>query len=239
MGQFTVDLSGKSAIVTGAGNGVGRAIALALGQAGASVCVNDINPDTCESVAEEIVTGGGQAFGWQADVSNRFQVGSMIEEVRDRFGSIAIVVNAADVQKHIPMLKLDEWDWRRVLDVNLTGAFFVTQLAGRVMSDEGGGTIVNLVALPTHTLDTGVSFSASKAAVTSLTQQAAHELAADNIRVNAVAYGTIQTPDVPEPDVSQVLMNHAGTPEDVANAVLFLCSDGANFINGQTLTVNG
>ncbi|MEL6272744.1 MAG: SDR family NAD(P)-dependent oxidoreductase, partial [Chloroflexota bacterium] len=150
MGTFSVDLTRKAAIVTGGGNGVGRAIALALGAMGASVCVNDINPDTCETVAAEIVTAGGQAFAWQADVSNRFQVGSLVEEARDRYGKIDILVTAAGVYKLGAMAKLDEWDWRRVMDVNVNGTFFVTQLLGRVMADEGGGVIVNVAANAAH-----------------------------------------------------------------------------------------
>jgi NAD(P)-dependent dehydrogenase (short-subunit alcohol dehydrogenase family) len=241
MGLFTVDLSGKVAIVTGGGNGVGRAIALALSAAGASVCVNDINPDTCETVADEIVANGGQAFAWQADVSNRFQVGSMVEEARDKYGKIDILVTAAGVQKLGAMQKLDEWDWRRVLDVNLTGTFFATQLMGRVMADEGGGTIVNIASTAAHPgpMDEGIGFVASKAGVIGMMRQATVELASSNIRVNAVCYGNITTPDTPKPDTSRAALHRAGTPEEVANVVLFLCSDAATFVHGQAINVDG
>lgn len=241
MASFTVDLSGKAAIVTGGGNGVGRAVALALGAAGAAVCVNDINPDTPEAVAAEITAGGGQAFAWQADVSNRFQVGSLIEEARDRYGEIDIVVNAAGVRKLGPMATLDEWDWRRVLDVNLTGTFFVTQLIGRVMTDEGGGVIVNIASDAAHPgpTDEGVSFVASKAGVIGMTRQAAKELAPGNIRVNAVCYGGVAAPELPKPDTARIALGRAGTPEEVAQVVLFLCSGAASFITGQAINVNG
>lgn len=241
MGEFTVNLAGKAAIVTGGGNGIGRAVALALAKAGAKVCVNDINVDTPDAVAEEIVAAGGEAFGWQADVSNRFQVGSLIEEARARFGGVHLLVNAAGVLKRGPMSKLDEWDWRRVMDVNLTGTFFVTQLLGRVMADEGGGVIVNIASNAAHPgpMADSVSYVASKAGVIGMTRQSARELAPSGIRVNAVCPGGIITPETPNPDLSSVALDAAGTPEDVAAVVLFLCSDAARFITGQALNVDG
>lgn len=241
MTNFTVNLQGKSAIVTGAATGIGRTIALTLAAAGAKVCVNDINIDKPDQIAAEIEAAGGTAFGWQADVSNRFQVGSLIEEARDRFGKIDILINAAGVEKIGAMEKLDEWDWRRVLDVNLTGTFFTTQLMGRVMADEGGGTIINMTSSYGHqnALPTGISYVSSKAGVIGLTRQAAAELAPKNIRVNAVCTSAIITPDTPTPNTSNVPLGRAGTSEEVANVVLFLCSDGASFINGQAIHVNG
>lgn len=241
MTDFSVDLTGKAAIVTGAGNGIGRAVALALANAGAKVCVNDINVSKPDELAQHINDRGGEAFGWQADVSNRFQVGSMIEEARDRFGRVDIVVNAAGVHKLGPMAKLDEWDWRRVVDVNMTGTFFVTQLMGRVMADEGGGVIVNVAhsVADGGALADGVGYVASKSGVLGLTRQAAAELAPHNIRVNAVCPDAVITPDTPELDTSSVPAGRAGTAEDVANTILFLCSDAAQFIYGQAIHVNG
>ena len=236
MSNFQIDLSGRTALVTGAGADIGRAVALALAAAGARVVVNDLNPDRVERVSEEITSAGGQAFGWQADVSNRFQVGSLIEAARDAFGKIDILVNAAGAVSTTPMLNLDEWDWRRLLDVNLTGAFFCSQLLGRVMADEGGGMIVNIASTAGHPLpqDAGVAYVASKAGLIGLTKRCAVEYAPLGIRVNAVCPGNIaenSTPTNPQ--------KRLGSVDEVASVVLFLCSDAASFITGQAINVDG
>ncbi len=129
------DLSGKVAIVTGAGQGTGRAIAAALAAAGARVAVNDINPDRAYRVASELADTGGMARGIMADVSNRFQCVHLIETTRAEWGQIDLLVNCAAIAPHAPMLKMDEWELMRVLDVNLKGVFFMCQLVGRVMND--------------------------------------------------------------------------------------------------------
>ena len=238
--NFSVDLRGKVAIVTGAGAGIGRAIALALGNAGASVGVNDINPDRADTVAEEIITAGGQALPWQADVSNKFQAAAFIENVRDKFTNLHIVVNAAGVQRAASFIKLDEYDWRRIIEVNLTGTFFVSQLAGRVLADEGGGVIVNLASVYGHTmtLPDNAPYTASKAGIIALTREMARELAPMGVRVNAICPAQIQEPNEP-PLVITNPQNRAGTPEEVAAVALFLCSDAASFITGQAIHVDG
>jgi len=230
MSTFTVNLTGKSALVTGAGEGVGRAVALALGAAGARVMVNDLNPDRARKVAAEITTAGGAAAPWQADVSNKLLVGPMIEGLRDAYGKIDLVVNAAGVQKNSTLYQLDEWDWRRMLDVNLTGVFFVTQLAARVMQDEGGGVIVNITSRPQEI--------ASKAAVLALTSAAAREFAPYDIRINTICPANIAGDSEPV-DLAAVPMGRLGTPQEVAQVVLFLCSDAASFLTGQALYVDG
>jgi 3-oxoacyl-[acyl-carrier protein] reductase len=231
---FRVQLDGYAALVTGAGEGVGRAIALALASSGAAVVVNDMNPDRADLVTDEILAAGGRAVPQQADVANRFQVGSMIEAGRDAFGKLNILVNAAGVMKLGAMDRLDEWDWRRVFDVNVTGAFFCTQLLSRVMADEGGGVIVNVASTAGHgaTLPDGVTYVSSKAALIGLTQQSARELAPLGIRVNAVCPGNIDTLGSPA-------QKRQGTPEEVAAVALFLCSGAASYITGQAINVDG
>lgn len=219
---FSVDLTGRAAIVTGAGTDIGRAIALALAAAGAAVGVNDLNPDKCDQVVDAITASGGRAVALQGDVANRFQAAAMIESARDAFGGISILVNAAGVFKTGAMAKLDEWDWRRVIDVNLTGTFFCTQLMGRVLADEGGGVIVNLAS--DDTLPEGISYAASKAGVIGLTRQSARELAPAGIRVNAVCVPPMDDDDP--------------RAEEAARVILFLCSDAASAINGQAIPVS-
>lgn len=146
MPNFNVNLENHHAIVTGAGTGIGRAIAHALAHSGAFVAVNDLNIERAEDVTEEITVQGGKAIALQGDISNRFQTANMIERARDAFGKIHILVNAVGIFKAEPMLKIDEWDWRRQTEVNIIGTFFCMQLVGRVMADEGGGVIINLAS---------------------------------------------------------------------------------------------
>ena len=240
MNSFSVDLTGQTAIVTGAGADVGRAIALILAQAGASVVVNDLNPDRADKVTQEIIDAGGKATAWQADASNRFQVGSLIEAARDAYGRLHIVINAAGTFKGGPMPKFDEWDWRRLMEMNLNSAFFVSQLAGRVMADEGGGIIVNIASTAGHPnpLLDSVGYVTSKAGLIGMTKQCAREFAPLGIRVNAVCPGNIADGETPEATPNNAQARY-GTPEEIASVVLFLCSDAARFITGQAINVDG
>ena len=190
MGTFSVDLSGKAALVTGAGEGIARATALALARSGAAVCVNDLNPDRADAVVEEIERNGGRAFAWVADVSNRFQAAATIETLRDHFGGLHIVVNGAGTERPTPFLKIDEYDWRRVLEINLTGAFFCTQLASRVMADEGGGVVVNIASPAGYARahPDGAVYAASKAAVSSFTETLQNQFLADELKLRASVF---------------------------------------------------
>lgn len=230
MSQLHYDFSGRVALITGGGAGIGLATAEAFGRAKASVCIMDVNPDRGDRAVQAVITAGGHAISFDGDVANRFQSSAAIEATRAAFGQVDYLVNAAGVFKQGEALLLDEWDWRRVIDVNLTGSFFMSQLLGRVMADQGGGIIINVGALGARTQ--GVSYVASKAGVVGMTQQLARELAQYHVRVNAILPGDLGEDDMPSTAIT-------GTPEDAAQAALFLCSDAARFITGQTLTLDG
>ena len=241
MPNFVVDFTGKTAIVTGAGSGIGRAVAEALARSGASLALNDLNPDRIETITDAINADGGTAIGFHGDISNRFQVSALIERARDAYGRINFLVNTAGIYKSEEMAGMDEWDWRRQIEVNLTGAFFCTQLMSRVMADEGGGVIVNLASTAGHPnpIEAGVGYVSSKSGLIGLTKQSARELASKNVRVNAVCPAYIDTPDMPTIDNPQNALQRLGKPDDIANVILFLLSDAAQFITGQAINVDG
>ena len=241
MTQVQFALRHQTALVTGGGEGIGRAIALALGRVGIHVCVNDINPDTCDEVAQEICAAGGRAFGYQMDISNRYQASALIEEARDQLGKVDILVNAAAVLKRGDALKLDEWDWRRVIEVNLTGTFFMSQLLGRVMVEQGGGVIINLAShlAGFGVASDGVSYLASKGGVVALTRQLAHELGGHGVRVHALCHGNVDVTFGYELNPQSNTLHRLGNVDEVAQVALFLCSEGASFMNGQAIHVDG
>jgi len=244
------DFENVVVLVTGAGRGIGRAIALAFAREGARVAVNDINPDTCEAVAQEIRSGGGQAAAFHADVANKLAVQSMLIDMEDRWGRVDILINNAGVEPHKPIVQLDEWDWNRTLDVNLKGAFLCSQSAGRMMIKQGGGVIVNIASIAGRAagLRDRSAYVASKTGLIGFTKECAREFAAHHIRVNAVCPGVIVT------EMTAHLRNNAaqlqkwlediplgrlGEPDDVTGLVLFLCSDAARYITGQAIHVDG
>lgn len=255
-------LDNKVAIVTGAGQGIGAAIAHTLAAAGANVAVNDINPDRAEKTAVAIQQAGGQAIGIAADIANKYQCAHLIETTRAEFGGLHILVNNASVEPAKPIMKLDEWDWQRTLDVNLKGTFFMSQLCGRVMGGvfdkhDGlaeakgeGGVIVNIGAMAgtAVSLPDRAAYCASKAGMVGFARECAREFAQYGIRVNTILPGLIDTPrtaafigeQTGENHIqANIPLNRAGAAQDVADAVLFLCSDASSYITGSTLSVDG
>ena len=186
-----MDITGKVAIVTGAGHGAGQAIAAALAAAGARVAVNDINPDRAYRVAAELRDGGGAALGVMADVSNRFQCVHLIETTRAEWGRIDVLVNCAVIQPSAPVLKMDEWELMRVLDVNVKGAFFMSQLVGRVMSDRhrADGTRGLMITLAAAEPDRPgfAAYAATQAALPAFVRACAREYAPLGIDVHLLA----------------------------------------------------
>ena len=240
----------KVVLVTGAGRGIGRAIAEAFAAQGARVAANDVTPVNLDETVARIRATGGMVQDYVADVGAKMPVQGMIEQIVDAWGRVDILINNAGVEPHAPLLDLDEWDWRRTLDVNLTGAFFLIQSAGRVMRAQGGGAIVNIASIAgrAHGLKDRSAYVASKLGLIGLTRAAACELAAYNIRVNAVCPGVIETEMTAALRQNQAMLDkwledipqgRLGTPQDVVGLVLFLCSEAAAYLTGQAINIDG
>ncbi len=237
----------KTALVTGSGSGIGKAIALLLAGLGADVMVNDVSKENAEQTAEEIRALGQKALVSPANVADAAQVAEMVAQMTAGFGRIDILVNNAGITRDGLMKDMDESQWDSVMDVNLKGVFLCCQQAAAAMSDQGYGRIVNISSASAQMGNIGqVNYAASKGGVISMTKTLAKELARFNITVNAVAPGYIKTPmteAVPEKVerylISQIPLGRAGESDDVAQAVAFLASDAAAYITGQVLAVNG
>ena len=245
-----MNFEGKVVLITGAGRGIGREIAAAFAARGAKVAANDITPVNLDQTVEQISSTGGIIKDYVTDISKKMPVQAMVSRILDEWERVDILVNNAGVEPHVPLLDLDAWDWQRTIDVNLSGAFFTTQTVGRVMREQGGGVIVNIASIAgrDHGLKDRSAYVASKMGLIGLTREAARELAAHNIRVNAVCPGVIETEMTAELRQNQVMVakwledipqNRLGQPGDVAGLVLFLCSDAASYITGQAINVDG
>jgi NAD(P)-dependent dehydrogenase (short-subunit alcohol dehydrogenase family) len=190
-----INLKDKVILITGAGKGSGRTLAKSLAERGAIIAANDISPINVEEVIDEISKQGGRAKAYIEDVAKKMGVQHLIKQVEDEFGRIDVLINHASVEPHNPLLDMDEWDWHRVLDVNLTGSFLMTQSAGRVMREKGSGVIINLIAVNQDTVKNDAppqgesAFVASMNGLDGFTRQAADELRPYGIHVHAVETG--------------------------------------------------
>jgi NAD(P)-dependent dehydrogenase (short-subunit alcohol dehydrogenase family) len=183
------DLKDKVVLITGAGKGAGRALALAFAERGAIVAANDISPINVDQVVVEIIARGGQAKSYIEDVAKKVGAQYLVNSVEEDFGGIDILVNHAAVEPHTPLLDMDEWDWHRTLDVNLTGAFLMTQSTGRVMRGKGKGEILNIVTETGQGVDvkrTAVAYLSSMEGLAALSRQADRELSPLGIHVYAI-----------------------------------------------------
>jgi len=243
-------LRDKVAVVTGGGTGIGKAIASAMAEAGASVVVCGLRLDQCEETCLEI----GRKFesktlAYSCDVCDKAEIENLVSKVMAEFGRIDILVNNAGVTSNFHVFDLPEEEWDRVINTNLKGSFLFSQSAGRVMAQSGGGVIINIgsqlgeVARPNK-----AHYVSSKGGIRMLTKALALDLAAYGIRVNSVAPGPVDTdlaaPLLKDPiSLSAVLgrlpLGRIGQPGDIAGAVVFLVSDSASFITGTTLFVDG
>ncbi|WP_158737664.1 3-oxoacyl-[acyl-carrier-protein] reductase [Alteribacillus sp. YIM 98480] len=241
-------LNGKSALVTGASRGIGRAIALELAKNGANVAVNYAgSAQKAEEVAAACKDYGVEAFAIQADVSKEDDVKAMIKEVTNVFGSIDILVNNAGITRDNLVMRLKEEDWDAVLDTNLKGVFQCAKAAARPMMKQRGGKIINIASVVGILGNAGqANYTAAKAGVIGLTKTLAREFAPRSIQVNAVAPGFIATDmteelqeDSKEALLQQIPLGVLGEPEDIAKTVRFLASEDAKYITGQTVHVDG
>jgi len=241
------ELDGKVAIVTGAGRNIGRAIALALAESGASVVVNvRSNRAEADAVAREIEAAGSKALVHVGDVSDASSVQAMVDAAMKAFGRIDVLVNNAALRREKPFADMSYAEWREIMDVTLDGTFHCVKACLPALRQSGAGTIVNIGGLSAHTgARDRAHVVTAKAGIVGFTRALAHDLAADGITVNCVVPGLIGTPrpkDKPEPAhhlTHQTITGARGRPEDVAAAVLFLCGPGARYVNGQAIHANG
>lgn len=250
--QHPMDLSGKIALVTGAGQGIGLAIAQQLARAGADIAIAEYNPDTGKRAAADIEQLGRRAISVKTNVASPDDVDQMAAAVIDHFGKVDILVNNAGIVENIPAEDITNDHWLRIMDVNVNGVFWCSRAIGRHMLERGQGTIVNIASMSGMIVNKPQpqsSYNVSKAAVIMMTKSLAAEWAQRGVRVNSVSPGYIGTELVN--DVlkqsdewgaiwrDMTPLGHIGEPLDVANAVLFLASDASKFATGSNLVIDG
>lgn len=243
-------LAHQVAFVTGAGRagkGIGRSIALALAREGANIAIADFVAEAAESVAQEVRGLGREAVALTGSVSNVEEVDKMVQAAIDKFGKIDILVNNAGITRDNLLVRMSEQEWDMVLDTNLKGTFVCTKAVAKHMMRARAGRIVNVASVMGIIGNAGqANYSASKGGVIALTKTTAKELGSRGISVNAVAPGFIQTvmteemPEEAKASISErIPLRRLGTPEDVADVVLFLCSPASGYVTGQVIAIDG
>lgn len=239
-------MNGKTAIVTGASRGIGKAIARKLAQMGANLVLTGTSSAVDETL-KEFQDAGYSAISVKGDVKNPEDVEIIFAKTMESFGRLDILVNNAGITKDTLLIKMSEADWDDVLDTNLKGAFLCTKAAAKIMMKQRSGKIINITSVAGITGNPGqTNYSSSKAGMIGLTKSTAKELAPRGITCNAIAPGAIETrmteilPEkTKEGYISKIPLGRFGTPEDVANATAFLSSEDANYITGQVICVDG
>jgi NAD(P)-dependent dehydrogenase (short-subunit alcohol dehydrogenase family) len=248
--MFEISLQERTAIVTGAGRGIGRAIAVALARAGADVAVASRTPSELEEVATEIRSLGRRAIVAPTDVTDRSAVEALVSRTVAELGRLDVMVNNAGIAPFTtPFLATDPEDFDACFRANVDAVVHGARAAGRVLLAQGSGCVLNLASIDAFMAEVGLAYyNAAKAAVVSLTRTLALEWAAGGVRVNAIAPGWIDTPmNAPEKAdpqaeariLAQIPMGRWGRPEEIAAAAVFLCSDAASFITGEVLVIDG
>jgi 2-hydroxycyclohexanecarboxyl-CoA dehydrogenase len=241
-----MSLNGKVAVVTGSGSGIGRACAIKLAQDGAAVAVWDLNGKGAEETVQEIVKNGGKAIAMVVDCASSAAIHEAANKVREQLGPITVLVNNAGMTGFTPVLDISEDHWDKMMAVNLKGPFLCCKEMIPDMRAAGWGRIVNISSSSIQTGAPAMAhYISSKGGVMGLTKALAIELAAENITVNSVPPGFIITPMLEASPIDPVAyaatmpMKRGGQPEDIANAVSYLASEGAGYVTGQTISVNG
>ena len=242
-------LLSKNALITGAASGLGKAIANGFSEFGATVVIADADFDQAQSTALEINEKGRKALAVQVDVLSKKSIVRMVKEVSEQLGTIDVLVNSAGINRRKELLLVDEEDWDQVVGVNLKGTFLCTQAVGQLMVKQKKGRVINMSSiLGALALPTQACYASSKGGVIQFTKVAAVEWAVHNITVNAIGPSYIETPLVAsimnDPEryrelVERNPMKRFGKPEEVVGAAVFLASDAASFITGQTIFVDG
>jgi NAD(P)-dependent dehydrogenase (short-subunit alcohol dehydrogenase family) len=242
-------LEGKKAAVTGAGRGIGRALAIGLAEAGADVAVLSRTKEELEAVAAEIEKFGRKAYPVQADLTKRGDVEGAIAAVKKRAGQLDVLINNAGMNIRTPALEVTDEEWRSIVDTNLHSAFMMSQEAARLMKENGGGKIINISSVAGHVaLRTGVVYAATKAGLIQMTKTLAMEWAPFGIRVNSVGPWYFKTPLTEklladEQYLNEILaqtpMKRIGELKDLVGPVVFLASEASAYVTGQTLFVDG
>jgi len=240
-------LKGKTAVVTGAGRGIGKAIAIKLASQGADVAILDVDGETAAATAEELGALGVCSSGYSVDVSQAEAVASVFKQVAEDLGGPDILVNNAGLTRDNLIIRMSPEQWDTVMNVNLKGAFNCIRAAVRPMMSKRWGRIINIASIVGLTGNAGqANYAASKAGLIALTKSVAKEFGGRGITANAVAPGYIETPmteslpeSVREGFAAKILLGRFGRPEDVANLVAFLASDEADYITGQTVSIDG